>query len=69
MAGVLTFVKLLLSVVDGLMSYFNKKQLLDAGEHIAQSKNLQKAMEEQREAEQIRERVRRGELDDPFVRK
>lgn len=65
---IVTIIKLLLSFADGLTSYLNEKQRLDVGEKVAQSKNLQQAMEDKREADAIRERVRRGELDDPFLR-
>ena len=65
---IVTIIELLLSLADGLTSYVNEQQRLDVGEKIAQSKNLQQAMEDKREADAIRERVRRGELDDPFLR-
>jgi hypothetical protein len=66
---ILAIVKLVLSFADGLMEYMNDKQLLDAGAHVATSKNLQRALNAVREANDIRERVRAGELSDPFLDK
>jgi hypothetical protein len=66
--NLLTLIKLLLSFADGLTSYLNKQQMLDAGEHIQKSKNLQSALDAVQKANAIRDDVRAGKLPDPFLR-
>lgn len=61
----------LISLLNGLMGYLDKKQLMDAGAAMAAAPNLQRALDAVREAQSIRAGVESGSLSDPdpFVRK
>lgn len=63
------FVTALLGLANGLMSYFNTKQLEEAGAALATLPNIQRALDAQRLAQKIRDDVASGKLtDDPFLR-
>ena len=68
MWSALTIVKFLLSIADTITRRMEKDNQQAVGAHLSQLEALQNAIKEQGEADIIRERVRRGELGDPFLR-
>lgn len=65
----IAFVTALLGIANSLMSYFSTKQLEDAGAALVTLPNIQRALDAQRKAQQIRDDVASGKLtDDPFLR-
>lgn len=64
----LAVIKVLLSFADGLVSYLHERQLIDIGKQLQQSKNLQRTLDAVQEANRIRDDVRAGKLQDPFLR-
>lgn len=64
----LAIIKSLLSFADGLMAYLHERHLIDVGKQLQQTRNLQNALDAVKEADAIRDRVRTGILQDPFLR-
>lgn len=62
------FVTALLGLANGLMSYFNTKQLEEAGAAILNSKNLKRAIDASQKADAVIVAVDAGELSDPFLK-
>ena len=64
-----SFVTALLGIANALMTYFNTKQLEEAGAALVALPNVQRALDAQKKAQQIRDDVASGKLtDDPFLR-
>ena len=66
--ALLATIKFLLSFADGLMAYLHERHLIDVGEQLSNSKNLQSALDAVQKANAIRDDVRAGKLPDPFLR-
>lgn len=64
----LAIIKSLLSFADGLMAYLQEGQLIEVGEQLQQKRNLQNALEAVRKADAVRDDVKSGKLQDPFLR-
>lgn len=64
----LAIIKTLLSFADSLVSYLHERQLIDVGKQLQQTRNLQNALDAVREANAVRDDVKSGKLQDPFIR-
>lgn len=71
MSGAWTVAKIIeyvLTIVNAVVRRMDEADRESIGRHLQTLDALSKAQETAREADAIRERVRRGELDDPFLR-
>lgn len=64
----LAIIKSLLSFADGLMAYLHEGHLIDVGKQLQQTRNLQNALDAVRKADAVRDDVKSGKLQDPFLR-
>lgn len=66
--SLLAIIKSLLSFADGLMAYLHERHLIDVGKQLQQTRNLQNALDAVRKADAVRDDVKSGKLQDPFLR-